>query len=99
MPHKCGISSGSVLLLRQNDLQRKKSQYYLEIISCDPSIYAMDHLDLTVSNFMEDSIGLQRVVKRGIQVAGFHASTHDRVPMSPGKPGKSQKKFLAWKNH
>ena len=32
---------------------------YLEIITCDPSIYSMDHPDL--SFFMEYSIGLKRV--------------------------------------
>ena len=49
----------------------------------------MDHLDLTVSNFMVDSICLQRVDKRGIQVASFHASPYDRVPPSSGNHGKS----------
>ena len=31
------------------------------IITCDPSINAMDNPDLTVSHFMEKSIGMQRV--------------------------------------
>ena len=77
----------------------KKNQYFLEIISCDPSIYAMDHLDLTVSNFMEDPIGLQRVDKRGIQLASFLASPYDRVPTSSGNHGKpgNHKKVHAWK--
>ena len=29
-----------------------------EITTCDPSLYSMDHPDLTVSNFMEKFIGL-----------------------------------------
>ena len=33
---------------------------FLEIITCDPSIYNADHSDFTVSTFMEKSIGLQR---------------------------------------
>ena len=33
----------------------------MEIITCDPSIYAMDHPELTVSNLMGNSIGPQRV--------------------------------------
>ena len=31
-----------------------------EIITSDPSIYMTDHPDLTVSKFMENSIGLKR---------------------------------------
>ena len=36
-------------------------QYFLEMINCDPSIYTMDYPDLTVSNFMENSIRTQQV--------------------------------------
>ena len=32
-----------------------------EIIISDPSIYKMDHPDMTVSKFMENSIGLKRI--------------------------------------
>ena len=39
----------------------KEIQYYLEIITCDLSVHTMDHPDLVVSNFMENSVGLQRV--------------------------------------
>ena len=31
------------------------------VLTCDPSIYTMDHLELTVSNFMGNSIDKQRV--------------------------------------
>ena len=31
-----------------------------EVITCDPSAFASDHTDLTVSNFIETSNGLPR---------------------------------------
>ena len=31
------------------DLQRKKYNIFLEIITCNPSIYTLDHPDLTIS--------------------------------------------------
>ena len=40
----------------ENDMQ-----YFLEIKTCDPSIYTMDNPDLIVSFFMGNSIGTQRV--------------------------------------
>ena len=39
--------------------ERKKN--YEEIITYNPSIYTIDHPDLTVSNFMENAIGLKWV--------------------------------------
>ena len=33
----------------------------MEIITCDPSLYTMDHSDFFVSSFMENSIGPKRV--------------------------------------
>ena len=36
-------------------------QYYLEIITYDPSLCRMDHPDCIVCSFMENSIGLKRV--------------------------------------
>ena len=36
-------------LLRKNNLQRKKLQFYLEIITCDPLNYTMDHSKLIAS--------------------------------------------------
>ena len=53
---------GMYCLLRQNRSSEKEVQYFLKIITCDPSIYTMDHPDLTVSNFMEYSFG-QKMVK------------------------------------
>ena len=43
------------------DLQRKKCNIFFEMITCNPSIYTIDHPDITVSNFMENSIGHKRV--------------------------------------
>ena len=51
------VGQGLLFLLDKINLQRKK--YILEIITCDSSIYTMDHPDLTVSNFMEKYINLQ----------------------------------------
>ena len=45
-------------------------QYFLEIINCDPSIYTMVYPDLTVSNFMGNSIRTQRVLLKSHH---FHA--------------------------
>ena len=47
---------GLLCLHRQNRYSEKEIQYFLEIITCDPSIYTMDHPDLPVSNFMGNSI-------------------------------------------
>ena len=53
-------------LLRQNQSPEKEIYFFLEgggggIITCDPSIYTIDHTDLTLSNFMGNSIGTKRV--------------------------------------
>ena len=42
-PHNVAFYQGLHCLLRQNDLQRKKLQFYLEIVICDPLGYTMDH--------------------------------------------------------
>ena len=49
------------------DLLRKKYNLFL-IITCDPSIYTMDHPDFIVCSFMENSIGLKRVNKHSVLV-------------------------------
>ena len=33
----------------------------MEIMTCDPSIYTMNHPDFIVYSFMETSIGMKRV--------------------------------------
>ena len=42
------------------DLQRN-AILFLKIITCDPSIYTMEHHDFIVCSFKENSIGLKRV--------------------------------------
>ena len=56
MPHGAAFHRGLHYLLRQANPQRKK-YIFMEIRTCDPSIYTMDHPDLTVSNFMEHTNG------------------------------------------
>ena len=58
MLHNAAFHQDLHCLLRQNDPQ---IQYFLEIISCDPSKYRIEHPDLTVSNFIENSIDLKVV--------------------------------------
>ena len=48
IPHNVVFHQSLHCLLRQIDLRRKKYKICLEIITCDPSIYIMDHLDLTL---------------------------------------------------
>ena len=43
MLQSVAFHQGLHCLLRQNDLQRKKNQFYLEIVTCDPLNYKMDH--------------------------------------------------------
>ena len=52
---------GLQCLLSQNQSSEKEIQYFLKIITSDTSIYTMDHPDLTVSNFMGNTIGTKRV--------------------------------------
>ena len=47
--------------LNKIKLHRKKYNIFWEIITCDPSIYTIDHPDFIVCTFMEFSIGLKRV--------------------------------------
>ena len=58
-------------LLRQNPSLEKEIQYFLETITCDPSLYIMDHFDLIVCSFMEDSIDLKSV-KQACVATQFH---------------------------
>ena len=53
MPHKAAFHQVQHCLLRQNGSSEKD----FLIITCNPSIYTMEHPDLTVSNCMENSIG------------------------------------------
>ena len=57
------FNQGLHSLLRQNQSSEKEIHctIFLKIITNNPSLYIMDHPDLTVSNFMEFSIGPRRV--------------------------------------
>ena len=61
MPHNAAFHQGMHCLLRPNQSSEKEIQYFLEIITCDPSIYTMDHADFTAYSFMENSIGTKQV--------------------------------------
>ena len=68
MLHNGAFHQGRHCLLTQNRSSKKEIQYCLEIVSCDPSIYIMGNPDLTVSNFVENSIRIKRVVKVHVTV-------------------------------
>ena len=59
MPHKPAFHQGLHCLLRH---YLSSEKYFSEIITCNcnPSMSTMDIPDLTVSNFMENSIDLKR---------------------------------------
>ena len=61
MPQYAAFHQGLHCLLRQNQSSEKNKQYLLEIMTCDPSVYTMDHPDFIICSFMENSIGLKRV--------------------------------------
>ena len=56
MLHNAAFYQGRHCLLDKNELQRKKYNFYMEIIACDPLIYIMDHPKFIVSNQKEESI-------------------------------------------
>ena len=45
MPHNAAFHQGLRCLLRQNGSPEKEIEYCLKIITCDPSLYTMDHPD------------------------------------------------------
>ena len=59
--NSAAFHQGLHCLLKQNQSSEKEILYFLEIITCDPSIYIMDYPHLTVSNIMENSIDPKRV--------------------------------------
>ena len=61
MPHNAVFHQGLTFLLRQNQSSEIEVQYFLEIITSGPSIYTMDHPDLFICSFMENSIGHKRI--------------------------------------
>ena len=56
-------------LLKQNLPSGKEIQHFWGNITFDPSIYIMDHPDLNVSNFMENSKGL--IMRQSKVACGF----------------------------
>ena len=62
MPHDAAFHQALNCLLRQNQSSVKEIQYFLELITCGPSIYTMHHPDTTLSNFMGNSIGLKELM-------------------------------------
>ena len=61
IPHMAAFHQGLHSLVSQKTIFRERNIMFVEIITCDPSIYTMDHPDLTVSSLMENFIGLKRV--------------------------------------
>ena len=61
MPHSVVFHQSLHCLLRQYRYTKKEIQYVLEIITCDPLIYTMDHPEFLYVDFIENSIGLKRV--------------------------------------
>ena len=62
-PHNAAFRQGLHCLLRQNRSKEKKYNIFLEIITCDPSIFTMSHPDFIVCSFKERSIGLKRIIE------------------------------------
>ena len=54
--HNVAFHQGLHCLLRKNNLQRKELQFYLEIITCDPLNYTIDHSKLIASTQKEELI-------------------------------------------
>ena len=72
MLHKAAFHQGLHCLLRQNQSSEKEIIIYLKTITYDPSIYTMDHPDLTASNLMGNSICPKRVkYYRGSEISAI----------------------------
>ena len=63
MPHYEAFHQGLHCLLRQKKSSEKEIHFHLDIITCDPSIYTLDHPKFIVSNQKEESIRVYRVKK------------------------------------
>ena len=57
MPHNVAFHQGLHCLQRQNRSSENEIQYFLEILTCDPSMYIMDYPYSIVCRFMESFIG------------------------------------------
>ena len=49
------------LLVNTKSIFRERKTTFSEIITCDPSMFIIDYPDLTVPNFMKNSVGPERV--------------------------------------
>ena len=56
MPHNTAFDQGLRCLLTQERSSEKELQFYLEIVTCDPSNYAMDHSTFDETIQKEESI-------------------------------------------
>ena len=56
MLHDAAFHQGLLSFISKDYLERMKCNFYLEIITCDPSIKTMDHPMFIVSNQKEESI-------------------------------------------
>ena len=54
----CGISSGSVLFAKVKSIFRERNIMYFGNLTCHHSLYSMEHPDLAVANFMENTFVL-----------------------------------------
>ena len=57
MLHKVAFHQGSTLFSKSKKYSEKKLQFYLEIITCDPLNYTIDHSKLIASIKKEEFIG------------------------------------------
>ena len=55
MPHNTAFYQVLNCLLRQKQSSEKEIQYHLEVITCYPSIYAMEHTNSIVSKQKKES--------------------------------------------
>ena len=58
LQHNAAFHQG---LSKTKSISRERNPIFLEIITCDASIYTMDHPDFIVCSFMENSICPKRV--------------------------------------
>ena len=56
MPHNVAFHKCLHCLLTQKRSSENEIQFYLEIITCDPSYYTMDHPRFNAKNQKEESI-------------------------------------------
>ena len=73
MPHDAAFHQGRHCLLRLTHSSEKEIQIKLEIITCDPPVYAINHPKFIVSYQVKEPIRIQRVKRGEAQVGGMYA--------------------------